>query len=360
MYQLSPRTVNCMAEVARLWRAAAEGLPLPLDCIAHVKSKTLAEKLVFVAVWNDHGDTVLALLELLPHTYYFSWCTPYIDDSVDRLFGPRYLTQLQYAAQCGSVRAAASLVQAKADMNSSEGETPIAIAARHGHLDFVRFLADAKANLDDEEDTDATGALSLAACHGHADIVSFLLERKADIENTDQEGYTALTYAIAAKDLLIVQLLLRAGADTEAGCRCQDERNGMVGIAAGDGDLATTAALLEANMNVDGAFPDWDCRTPLWYACARGDVDMSKLLLTAKANVNAPQGDSPLKQATTRGHALVVQLLLDAKACIDEECSEHGTQLARFTGCSAHWPCARAQPGHWPPHSLHHPPRRAT
>jgi ankyrin repeat protein len=299
-----------MAEVARLWRAAAEGLPLPLDCTAHVKSQTLAEKLVFVAIWNDHGDTVLALLKLLPQIYGLGdWFVRHV---LNNFFGPQYLTLLAYAAQRGSVQAAASLVQAKADVNSGQCGAPIAFAAEHGHLDFVRFLADAKANLD-EEDPYSTGALSLAAEHGHADIVSFLLERKADIEDMDYDRNTALTHAIAAGDLLIVQLLLRAGADAEAGC-WGVEKTHIIALAAENGDLATAAVLLEAKMNVDGAFPHWDCRTPLWYACARGDVDMSKLLVAAKANVDAPQDDSPLELATANGHALLVQLLLDAKA----------------------------------------------
>ncbi|KAJ5332998.1 ankyrin-2 [Penicillium brevicompactum] len=76
------------------------------------------------------------------------------------------------------------------------------------------------------------------------------------------------------------------------------------------GDLKTTQVLLDAGANVTTA--DDDGWTPLHFASAAGYADLAKLLLTAGggATTLAKQGCTPLELASYNSHHEIVQLLL--------------------------------------------------
>lgn len=292
------------ASLARLWRAAAEGLPVPLDSIDRVTSKTLASKLVIVAIWNDHGETVTTLLELLasvighpceldvgepPHGYW-----------------PCYFSPLAYAARYGSCHAARSLLEVQPDAMLDDGI--LSLAADLGHVEIVRLLADAKAQLD-VADAIISGPLSHAVMAGRSDVVLLLLERKAEVHAVDAEGYMPLSYATMDGDTATVRLLLEARAHVNfvnPDPRRDNDQTALT-CAASKGHLATASVLVEARAAINAV--DGRGRTPLFYAAAEGNMAMAELLLGAKADVHTAQHDPPLQIATTRGHADMVQLL---------------------------------------------------
>ena len=68
---------------------------------------------------------------------------------------------------------------AKKDQCTTDGSTPLHLAAEEGHLDLVRLLIEASADPQITTDTLAT-ALDLASRKGHAAVVTFLAGQKSE------------------------------------------------------------------------------------------------------------------------------------------------------------------------------------
>ena len=60
------------------------------------------------------------------------------------------------------------------------GLTPLLLAAREGHIDSVRALLDAGADVNQVSAGDRTSPLLIATINGHFDLAAFLLEKGAD------------------------------------------------------------------------------------------------------------------------------------------------------------------------------------
>jgi uncharacterized protein len=78
----------------------------------------------------------------------------------------------------------------------------------------VQFLVERGANLK-LTTTEGATPLHIAAEGGHNDIVSFLLDNKADINSTTNEGNTPLMSAAGRNRPETVKLLIARGADTK-------------------------------------------------------------------------------------------------------------------------------------------------
>jgi ankyrin repeat protein len=94
-------------------------------------------------------------------------------------------TPLHHAAEWGHVELVRLLVDARADIEykRSTAETPLHLAAQEGQLDVVRLLVDLGANLEETTNECGSTALHLAAEEGHLDVARFLVEVGA---NKDQ------------------------------------------------------------------------------------------------------------------------------------------------------------------------------
>jgi hypothetical protein len=130
------------------------------------------------------------------------------------------------AAVAGDLAAVQRLVNAdpgivKSRVRPGEGEswetgsTPLHVAARHGHLDVVKFLiasgADVNAQRDDKE-----RPLGDAAFKGYADVANFLITSGAEVNCKGFHDYTPLHWAAETGQPQVVLLLLEKGADREA------------------------------------------------------------------------------------------------------------------------------------------------
>jgi hypothetical protein len=93
--------------------------------------------------------------------------------------------------------------------------------------------------------------------------------------------------------------------------------------AAENGHKAVVKLLLEAKADVNAK--DNKGQTPLWCAARNGHEAVVKLLLEAKADVDAKDngGRTPLWCAARNGHEAVVKLLLEAKADAKDEYDGH-------------------------------------
>lgn len=77
--------------------------------------------------------------------------------------------------------------------------TPIMWAAREGHIETVKALLDAGANVNDEKPGDGTTVLLLAVLNRHYELASVLLDRGADPNKGP--GYTALQQLVWTRRL---------------------------------------------------------------------------------------------------------------------------------------------------------------
>ena len=78
---------------------------------------------------------------------------------------------------------------------TTEKNTALHIAAHKGHLQVVRFLIEAHADVDADDENGCT-PLHLAAIEGHTSTVEHLLNRGAAIDAKDELGSTPLHLAV--------------------------------------------------------------------------------------------------------------------------------------------------------------------
>mmetsp|Transcript_12255 Transcript_12255/g.17096 ORF Transcript_12255/g.17096 Transcript_12255/m.17096 type:complete len:903 (+) Transcript_12255:62-2770(+) len=85
------------------------------------------------------------------------------------------------------------------DAPSDEGITPLIAAASEGHLEAVKLLIEAKAEVN-AKDKDSTNAIMAACARGHLEAVEALLAAGADVNNQNADGHTALMFAYNGKN----------------------------------------------------------------------------------------------------------------------------------------------------------------
>jgi ankyrin repeat protein len=249
-------------------------------------------------------------------------------------------TALQWASHWNDLETAEMLIRAGASVNETNdrGVTALLLACTNGSAPMVSLLlragADAKHALPSGETP-----LMRAARTGSAETVKLLLASGADVNASEvRQGQTALMWAAAQKHSGVVSALIEGGADVHG------ESNGGFSallFAARAGDLESTRLLLAAGADVNAAaHDDGDSgvtlryqnigaidraksasagMTPLLIASANGHEDLSIFLLERGADPNAatPDGFTALHYAIQKGasHIAAVQLdSIDARA----------------------------------------------
>ncbi len=135
---------------------------------------------------------------------------------------------------------------------------------------------------------------------------------RADVNLPENDGTTALHWAVKRGEPASVDLLLKAGAKVEA-----TTRYGVTPLymAARRGDSGIIDRLIKAGANPKGAMPDGE--TALMTAALSGHADAVKVLVTHGAELNATdptRGQTALMWAASANKAAVVKALLDLGA----------------------------------------------
>jgi ankyrin repeat protein len=112
---------------------------------------------------------------------------------------------LKKAAVVGHMELVRYLVEAGADIHTEE-DYALRYAAKNGHLEVVRFLIENGADVHAENEF----ALKTAFFKGFKDIVFYLIDRGADIHI---EGEVLLRWAAAEGDKNMVRYLIERGAN---------------------------------------------------------------------------------------------------------------------------------------------------
>src|SRR6202042_3386013 len=91
-------------------------------------------------------------------------------------------------------------------------QTPLHLAAGHGHAEIVKLLLNAGSNLNATTSGSNENALHFAVEIGSEDVVRYLMDYDADPEAQTADSETALQIAIKERHDSIVRLLLERGA----------------------------------------------------------------------------------------------------------------------------------------------------
>ena len=224
------------------------------------------------------------------------------------------MSSLQQACSDGNVAEVRRLVEeegADVDKATTNGPTPLATAASHGHLSVVRYLVEKGANVDKARATSFTPLL-VAAQGGILPIVQYLVEHGADKDKACDNGGTPLILAAQGGCVEVVRYLVEQGADI-------DKIGGAVSAAplfgaAANGHLAVVRYLVEQGADKDKAAKYGF--TPLYVAVIKGHVTVVRYLVQQGADKNKAiiRGRTPLQAAQAKGHTEIVVFLRRAGA----------------------------------------------
>lgn len=140
---------------------------------------------------------------------------------------------------------------------------------------------------------------------------------KADVNAAQDDGTTALHWAVHLDNETVTDLLIKAGANVHAANRYQMT---ALGLAAVNGNTRILERLLKAGVNANGMTADGE--TALLTAARSDRADAVKVLLAHGASVRARDtlhGATPLMWAAWRNNVAVIKMLLEAGADINEK-----------------------------------------
>lgn len=234
------------------------------------------------------------------------------------------------AASEGSLEAVSLLLAtgANVDLVSKPNGTALQASVAGGHVQVVRALLKAKANvnkvhIDDSDLIDFNyvslfrsfhglqTAIELAARKNHTEIALLLLQSGALINfcpvlATDGLGWIDRYFAVWEKDLSITEETLPFAFAIQYAA----QNNNVILVH----QLLTAGAMVDSRIGIE--YGD----TPLQIAARQGNVELVSLLLTYNADVNAApakyNGRTALQAAAESGNIKVIQILLDAHANI--------------------------------------------
>uniref|UniRef100_A0A8D8UUR8 Ankyrin repeat and KH domain-containing protein 1 n=1 Tax=Cacopsylla melanoneura TaxID=428564 RepID=A0A8D8UUR8_9HEMI len=271
-------------EVAKLLLDSGAQVNMPTDSF---------ESPLTLAACGGHVDLALLLIERGAN----------IEEVNDEGYTP-----LMEAAREGHEEMVCVLLQKGAKINAhteETQETALTLACCGGFLDVADFLLKNGANIE----LGASTPLMEAAQEGHLELVRYLLDAGAQVHAKTQTGDTALTYACENGHTDVADLLLSYGANLE-----HESEGGRTPLmkACRAGHLCTVQFLISKNADVNRQTSSND-HTPLSLACAGGHLNVVQLLLAHNADPYHKLKDNStmLIEAAKGGHTNVVQLLLD-------------------------------------------------
>lgn len=245
--------------------------------------------------------------------------------------GGRCQTPLEVSCVWGCWDIFEILLQQKADVTIAGGDygSALGAAAYFGRLEMVNEL------LNHENDQDSTSverkqwALMLASQWGHSNIVKSLLRSGTTVNNSawpdietfrpgvalDMDMYrSALHVACQHGHLAIIEMLLEYQADTNI--RNVAGKTPLI-LAASHGHLQAIKALLDSGVDIKAR--DTDGRTALWNAISEGNSEVAKYLLRQHDGDDADdKGFTLLHIAAERGQVDIMRLLLEKKTDVNK------------------------------------------
>jgi ankyrin repeat protein len=232
-------------------------------------------------------------------------------------------TALHWAAERDDVEMADVLIEAGARVTARtrEGVTPLQLAAVNGSAAMIDRLlkggADPNAPLTTAGDT----ALMMSARTGKSGAIRMLVEAGANVNAKETwGGTTPLMWAVSEGHVDAGRLLIEAGADVNA-------RSNYIAAANGRGFEGRTPLASRTDSKPEEFASGW--LTPLMFAAREGDVEMARLLVTSRADIDAVAGDgkTALALAVFNGNYDMASFLVDNKADVNKADAQRFTPL---------------------------------
>ena len=186
-------------------------------------------------------------------------------------------TPLHGVSQSGSVDIAQLLLEHGADINAmNDGGTTPLISAAYGNLDMVRFLLSkgALVNPSASGKETSTPPLHMAARGGNREIMELLAENGAQIDAVDQDGKTALHWAVQDGKADLAKQLLKMGSPVDV--KEKTAGRTVLHTAAIKGYTDIAEMLLARNAGKDAQDKSGKC--PADYASYYGYESLGRLL----------------------------------------------------------------------------------
>lgn len=223
---------------------------------------------------------------------------------------------LPWAIRNGRLSFVRAMMKAGADphLKDSAGNPLLHVAMETKRRDLTDSLIDLGA---DATATNAAGesTVQLAVRNGWLDAVPKLAKAGADVDSPCMDGATLLERAISSKDREQVVMLLKLGANpnrpTSSGDKGHQGNKGGTPLErvfnSGDAEFFGIF-LAQGAKPAEGKWDGW-----LWKAFARRDLDRARVLLArgAKANATGPHGYNLVETATLAREGSFLKLLTD-------------------------------------------------
>ena len=179
------------------------------------------------------------------------------------------------------------------------GLTPLLLATREGHMDAVRTLLDAGADVNQSSDGDHTSALLIATINGHFDLAMFLIEGGADPRLASEAGATPL-YATLNVQWAPKALYPQPTAYKQQRATYLEVRKALIDAGA-DVNARLERHLWYMSFNFDLLDVNTAGATPFWRAAYATDVEAMRLLVAHGADPNISTRRTPERRRRADG-----------------------------------------------------------
>jgi ankyrin repeat protein len=228
---------------------------------------------------------------------------------------PDGMTALHWAVRQDDLETAQLLIRAgaKIDAVTRYGVTPMYLASVNGNAAMIDAILRAGVSAKSANSGGET-ALMTTVRTGKLDAVKLLLDRGADVNAKESvRGQTALMWAVLENHPDVVKLLLARGADVNAQSKVEIP-DGITAEPQGtSGDIGAHGPGLYRSRAVPSPS---GAMSPLLYAAREGNLEMARILVDAKANLNlaSANGTPPIVVAITNNHIELALFLLEKGA----------------------------------------------
>ncbi|UCC44418.1 MAG: ankyrin repeat domain-containing protein [Candidatus Zixiibacteriota bacterium] len=232
---------------------------------------------------------------------------------------PVSASEIHDAAKAGDLQTVKQLTADNTELISSTdrfGRTALHWACRGVHPALIGYLLETGADVN-VKDRNGIQPLHSTASRGHSEAVALLIDKGASVDaRSDLDGGTPLHYAAENGHREVVKLLLSKGASITA--KDMSERTALH-LAAWEGQVEVLERLCDEmagakRSNLD--IQDFDGCTSLHLACAGGQLDAARTLISKGVNVDVRNaiGKSAFNLATEGGFSEITELLASSGA----------------------------------------------